>query len=307
MNRPSAQSSLSAPRTLEKQGRVTRLLREPLAHFLLLGALLFITYDFFNADPGIGGNRIVVADGVVANIVQRYAAVWQRQPTAEELRGLIDSYIHEEVLYREGVAMGLQDDDIVVKRRVRQKMDVLAEESGRETAPTDADLQAYLDKHAADYALPTQMSFEQVIFDPEKHARQIKVVLNKARTELANGVDIMTIGDMTMLPRRENRTSTERIARDFGEEFAKTLTTLPVGTWQGPVRSGYGLHLVRVTERIPGRPAQLSEARAAVERDWEHDRRIKAADDYYQNALKKYQVVVTADVPANVIARGDIK
>ena len=197
--------------------------------------------------------------------------------------------------------MGLQDDDIVVKRRVRQKLDVLAEESGRESPPTDADLQAYLDKHAADYALPTQMSFEQVIFDPEKHARQIKVVLNKARTDLANGVDIMTIGDMTMLPRRETRTPTERIARDFGEDFAQALTSLPVGAWQGPVRSGYGLHLVRVTERILGRPAKLSEARAAVERDWEHDRRIKAADDYYRKALKNYQVVVTADMPAAVL------
>jgi len=301
MNRPAEQLSSSASSTPGKQRRVARLLREPLVHFLFLGALLFVAYDFFNGDRGVGGNRIVVDDGVVANIVQRYAAVWQRQPTAEELRGLIDSYIHEEVLYREGVAMGLQDDDIVVKRRVRQKLDVLAEESGRESPPTDADLQAYLDKHAADYALPTEMSFEQVMFDPEKHARQIKVVLTKARTDLTNGVDIMSIGDMTMLPRRETRTPTERIARDFGEDFAQALTSLPVGAWQGPVRSGYGLHLVRVTERILGRPAKLSEARAAVERDWEHDRRIKAADDYYRNALKNYQVVVTADMPAAVL------
>jgi len=277
------------------------MLREPLVHFLLIGALLFITYDLFNQDRGTSGDRIVVDDGVVANIVQRYTTVWQRPPTAEELRGLIDSYIHEEVLYREGVAMGLQDDDIVVKRRVRQKLDVLAEESGRESPPTDADLQAYLDKHAADYALPTEMSFEQVMFDPEKHARQIKVVLTQARADLANGADIMTIGDRTLLPQRERRASTERIAREFGEDFAQALTSLPVGAWQGPVSSGYGLHLVRVTERIPGRPAKLSEARNAVERDWEHDRRIKAADDYYQKALKNYQVVMTADIPNAVL------
>jgi len=301
MNRPSAQSSLPASHTLGKQRPVARLLREPLVHFLLIGALLFITYDLFNQDRGTSGDRIVVDDGVVANIVQRYTTVWQRPPTAEELRGLIDSYIHEEVLYREGVAMGLQDDDIVVKRRVRQKLDVLAEESGRESAPTDADLQAYLDKHAADYALPTEMSFEQVMFDPEKHARQIKVVLTKARTDLANGADITTIGDRTLLPQRERHATTERISRDYGEDFAQALTSLPVGTWQGPVHSGYGLHLVRVTERIPGRPARLSEARAAVERDWEHDRRMKAADDYYQKALKNYQVVVTADIPAAVL------
>jgi hypothetical protein len=298
MSRPAVQSSISASRILGKQGRVARILREPLVHFLFLGALLFVTYDIFNDDRGIGSNRIVIDDGVVASIVQRYTAVWQRPPTAEELRGLVGSYIHEEVLYREGVAMGLQDDDIVVKRRVRQKLDVLAEESGRESPPTDADLQAYLDKHAADYAMPTQMSFEQVMFNPEKHARQIKVVLTKARAELANGVDVMTIGDMTMLPRRETRTPTEGIARDFGEDFAHALTSLPVGTWQGPVHSGYGLHLVRVTERIPGRAAKLSEVRNAVERDWEHDRRVKAADDYYRNALKNYQVVVTADMPA---------
>jgi hypothetical protein len=149
--------------------------------------------------------------------------------------------------------------------------------------------------------MPTQMSFEQVMFNPEKHARQIKVVLTKARAELANGVDVMTIGDMTMLPRRETRTPTEGIARDFGEDFAHALTSLPVGTWQGPVHSGYGLHLVRVTERIPGRAAKLSEVRNVVERDWEHDRRVKAADDYYRNALKNYQVVVTADMPAAVL------
>lgn len=305
MNRSAAQSSSSPSRTPGKRRYVTRMLREPLVHFLFIGALLFVTYDFFNADPDMGGNRIVVDDGVVANIVQRYAAVWRRPPTTEELRGLISSYIHEEVLYREGVAMGLQNDDSVVRRRVRQKVDVLAEESGRETAPTDAELQAYLDKHAADYALPTEMSFEQVMFDTKKHARQINVVLTQARTELAEGVDIMTLGDMTMLPRRETRTSTESIARNFGKEFARALTELPVGTWQGPVRSGYGLHLVRVSERIPGRPAKLSEARAAVERDWEHERRVKAVDVYYRNALKKYQVVVTADVPENVIAKDD--
>jgi len=298
MSQPAAQSSVSVSRSPGKRRHVTRLLREPLVHFLFLGALLFVAYDFLNADSGMDSNRIVVDDGVVTNLVQRYAAVWQRQPTAKELRGLIDSYIHEEVLYREGVALGLQDNDVVVKRRVRQKMDVLAEESEREAAPTDADLQAYLDKHAEDYALPAEVSFEQVMFDPKKHAGQVEAVLAEARTALADGVDIMSIGDMTLLPQKQSRTYMEHVERNFGEEFARALTALPLGTWQGPVQSVFGLHLVRVTKRIPGRPATLSEARAAVERDWEHDRRIKAADDYYRKALGNYHVMVTADLPA---------
>lgn len=273
-----------------------RFLREPLLHFLLLGFLLFVAYDVMRGDRGDSGNRIVVDDAVVADIEKRYVAGWQRPPTAQELQGLIDAHIRDQVLYREGVALGLQDDDLVVQRRVRQKLEVMAEEAGRQSPPSDADLQAYLSQHAERYAQPAELSFEQVFFDPTIHREKFDAAIASARTKLIAGVDCATIGDSTLLPQHESRVSTSDIARDFGEEFAATLMSLSSGNWQGPIPSAFGVHLVRVSEHIASRPAQLGDVRTAVERDWENDRRIVAAETFYQKALKNYRIEITADL-----------
>lgn len=281
-----------------KSVMLRRWLHEPLLHFLLLGFLLFIAYDLMRGDRAVSENRIVVDDDVVADMVQRHTGTWQRPPTSQELQGLIDTFIRDQVLYREGVAMGLQDNDVVVQRRVRQKLEVMTEEAGRQAPASDVDLQVYLSQHAERYAQPAELSFEQVFFDPAIHREQLDATITSTRTKLIGGVDSATAGDRTLLPQRGSRASTTDIARDFGEEFAATLESLPPGSWQGPIPSAFGLHLVRVSEHVAGRPAQLADVRAAVERDWENDRRVAAAETFYQQARRNYQINVTADLRA---------
>jgi hypothetical protein len=275
-----------------------RLLREPLVHFLLIGAALFALFDLAGGDRGSDSRRIEITDGVVADIVQRYSEVWRRPPSAPELQALLDSYIQEEVLYREGVAQGLLEDDPVIRRRVRQKMDVLGEESRESTPPTEAELQSWLDSHGSLYANPPVLSFTQVMFDPAKTGAGTEAAMVAAKARLIAGADPSSVGEASLLPGTHARVGMDRVARDFGEEFANSVAKLPAGSWQGPVRSGLGLHLVRISERLAGRPAKLADVRSAVERDWESNRRDRAAAAYYRDLRRDYDVVLKADLPA---------
>ena len=275
-----------------------KLLREPLLHFLVLGLALFLLFNVVSGAKGGADRRIVVNDATAANIVRLYQRAWKRPVTPAELQGLIDSHVREEVLFREGVAMGLDRDDPVIRRRVLQKMGVITEESAARLAPADAELENYLRKHAERYRIPALVGFEQVMFDPVRHGSRLDADLAAALVRLRGGTLPDTIGDSSLLPASVATTSADLVARDFGDKFAASVIALPLGTWSGPVASGYGVHLVRVTSMTPGRPATLAEVRAAVEGDWENDRRLLANEDYYRQARRKYDVVIDADLAA---------
>ena len=279
-------------------GRLFRkLLREPLLHFLLLGLLLFLLFNVVSSRQGGADRRIVINDAEVASLVQTFQGTWQRPPTLQELRGLIDSRIREEVLYREGAALGLDRDDTVIRRRVLQKLDVISEESLSPEAPSDAVLGAWLQQHAANYAQPAVLDFEQVLFDPVRHGERLKSDVEAALARLRAGADPAKVGDQSLLPTRASASPADMVARDFGEQFASALVAAPLGVWHGPVSSGYGVHLVRVDRRVPGHPATLAEVRSAVERDWESDRRNRAKEDYYRRLRRAYSVVIEAALP----------
>ena len=272
-----------------------RILYEPLVHFLVLGCALFALYSV--VAPSADTERtIVVNDATVAMLAQRYSSVWLRQPSAIELQGLIDTYVREEILYREGVAMGLNRDDPVIQRRVLQKLDVLSEESSAVSAPTDAELEDYLAANAERYAIPPTYSFEQVLFDPVRHGSALESEFDAALKALNAGASPATLGDSSLLPLQYDAVPFDRIARDYGEAFAAALPGLPPGSWQGPVRSGFGVHVVRINGKTAAQSATLADVRAAVERDWENDRRVQAREAYYQGLLKNYSVQIDADL-----------
>ena len=275
-----------------------RLLNEPLVHFLLLGLAIFLAYAVVRGDSGTGDDSIVIDDAVVSDIVQRYSSQWQRPPSAEELGGLIDNYIREEILYREGVALGLIEGDPVIRRRIRQKIDVLAEENAQDEPPSEADLLEWLKAHADRYRAPPVVSFSQVIFDPAKLGPRGESIITQAKAKLIAGADPANVGEITLLPLKVERGSLDQVAQDFGEEFAATIAKLPLDAWQGPVRSGYGLHLVRVTFRQDGRALKLAEARQEVARDWVSHKRDQAAKEYFSQLRSQYHVQVTAKLPA---------
>ena len=270
---------------------IGRILREPLLHFLIIGLALFLYYG--HVAPGSSDERrIVVSQAQVDELAQRFQATWNRPPTAQELSGIVDSYVSDEVLYREGKALGLDRDDPVIKRRVRQKLEVMAEEAGERTTPTDADLAAYLQAHQEKFARPAIVSFEQLYFDTSKAGAEARV--NAAKMALSAGRSDAALGEPTMLPRTVDREGIDMITRDFGADFATALGTLPLGQWTGPVRSGYGVHLVRVSARTPSAPPSLDAVRQEVQRDWEYDRRQRAFEASYQKLLADYDVVIEA-------------
>src|SRR5262245_50464444 len=265
-----------------------RLIREPLLHFLALGALLFALYGWIHRGAAAPG-EIVVTRGQVDALRTQFSRTWQREPTQQELQGLIDGWVRDEVLYREGRALGLDGDDPVIRRRVAQKVEFLAEDLTPEQ-PTDAELQAWLDGYADDYRIEARYWFEQVYFDPTRHTRGFENDIDAARHALAAGKTVS--GDGTLLPRSMEGAGQSEVAKTFGTEFAHALDGLEVGEWSAPVESGLGIHLVRLTVRDPSRAARLDEARAAVERDLLHDRTEQGRRKFYAAMLAKYKVRV---------------
>jgi PPIC-type PPIASE domain len=268
-----------------------RILREPLLHFLLIGVVLFLYFG--HVATGEGDNRrIVISQGQVDDLSRQFQATWSRPPTAAELQRLIDNYIHDEVLYREGMVAGLGRDDAVIKRRIRQKIEVMAEEEGQRATPADADLSAYLRAHPEKFTQPAVVSFEQLYFDPALTGTPARIAA--AKTALEHGKAFAALGQPTMLPARVDRQSIDAVARDFGSVFAATLETLPRDQWTGPVVSGLGAHLVKVDVWTAPVLPPLSEVRSQVLREWENERRNQGLEASYLKMRAHYEVVMPA-------------
>jgi hypothetical protein len=265
------------------------ILREPLLHFLLIGLAFFLLYGVVG--PGdSAGRTITVSAGDVDELRRQYVALWGGPPTEQQLAGLIEARVRDEVLYREGMAQGLGRDDPVIKRRIRQKVEVMAEEEGSDSAPTDAVLGAYLQGHRDRFVRPAVVSFDQVYFNPQGPDTPASVAAAKAR--LNAGAAATGIGQPTMLPARVTLSDVDVVARDFGADFAAALVKLPVGQWSGPIGSGVGVHLVRLTDLVPPQLPPLVDVRAEVVREWENDRRVAASAASYARARARYDVVI---------------
>jgi hypothetical protein len=277
---------------------IARLLREPVLHFLLIGIALFVAYGQL-APPPEDGARIVVSQAIVDDIAREHQARWFRPPGDEELSKLIEAHVRNEILYREGVALGLDRDDPVIKRRVRQKLEVIAEEQLAGDAPTDAQLAEFLARHPERFSRPGTVSFEQVFFA----ATATPSELEAARTAAERGVDPARLGQPSMLPPRTDAAPIDVVARDFGKEFAEALAKLSPDEWTGPVRSGFGLHLVRVTAQTSPVVPPLDSIRAAVAREWEHERRVASLAENYDRLRGQYQVVIEAGPSQSIAAR----
>lgn len=272
--------------------------REPMLHFALIGALLFFAYERMNPSQG-SSERIVVTRALVDDLARQHQQRWSRPASEQELAGLVDAHVRNEILYREGVKLGLDRDDPVIKRRVRQKLEVIAEEQLARDAATDADLAAYLAKHAERFTRPSTVSFEQIFFAAATPPAQLEA----ARVAAQRGSDPARLGQPTMLPPSVRNAPLDLAARDFGREFTAELEKLPLNTWVGPVPSAFGQHLVRVTARTPALTPPLAEVQAAVAREWENERRTASLAENYKALRERYEVVIEAAQPAAATTR----
>jgi len=259
-----------------------------------LALLIFAVYSRVSR-PGEVSGHIVVTQGQIASMSEAFSRTWQRPPTHDELEGLIRDRVQEEVYYREAIALGLDRDDTVVRRRLRQKMEFISDDVAREVEPTDQQLRAYIDAHESAFRVERRFTFSHVYLDPSRHgenlARDAAQLL--ARLKQAGGrADVSELGDAFLLEHTFDAVPASEVAKQFGGTFAATLGELPPGEWRGPVESGYGVHLVFVTERTEGRLPALNDVREAVRREWTNARRVNANGALYQSLLQHYVVTI---------------
>jgi hypothetical protein len=279
---------------------LSRLFREPLFHFLVLALVIFVAYRALApSTEGSKEGRIVVTAGKIEQIAARFAQIWQRPPSTLELKGLIDEEVKEEIYVREALALGLDKDDTVIRRRLRQKMELLSDAGAEALSPTDAELEAYLKSHPETFAIDPAISFQQVFLNPQRQGAAIdQTAADILKNLTANPeIDASTLGDPSLLPTEMPLTSLKSIGHVFGGEFADAIGKAKAGAWTGPIASGFGLHLVLVSERQEGRVPALSDVRDAVIREWTNDKRKVLESDQLTALLKHYEVTVET-VPA---------
>ena len=280
-----------------------RLLKEPLFHFLLLALVIFAAYSVLGPTSAVRPDGIVVTAPKIEQMAAVFAKTWQRPPTAEELKGLIDDYVKEEIYVREATALGLDKDDTVIRRRLRQKMEFMNDAGVDALAPTDAELGAYLKAHAAVFAVAPMTAFQQVFLNPQQHGDKIEkdAASILAALKATPPADATTLGDATLLPYELPLTGKPAISQTFGQEFADALDKATPDQWTGPIMSGYGLHLVHVSKREAGRTPALSEVRNAVAREWTNAKRKELDDTRFNDLLKRYQVTIESLAASGIV------
>jgi PPIC-type PPIASE domain len=265
-----------------------------LLHFVVLGAALFGLFDVIDKKDAEAPTKVIISTSRVATLADGFARTWRRPPTEQELQGLVEDYIRDEIFYREGRAAGLDRDDFVIRRRVRQKMEFLAEDMAA-AEPSDEQLAAYLASNPERFRTEDRLTFHHVFLSATRRgsaldgdAKQIADTL--ARTSAP--VDTSTIGDPFLLGEEFREMSQSDVARTFGEGFAKQLSTVEPGRWQGPIPSSFGVHFVILDERAKGSLPPLDTVRETVQREWLNARRIETEQKLYRSLRDRYQIVV---------------
>ena len=272
-----------------------KVLREPLAHFLVLGALVFAMFQFAADRSDVQEGKIVVTRGKIEQLVTGFSRTWNRPPTRPELDGLVEDYIRDEVLYREALAMGLDKDDTIVRRRMRQKLEFLTSDASAIVAPTEQDLQRWLDRNPDTFRVEPAIAFSQIYFNSGRPGEPALTAASKTLAQLGRMGEHSTtaeLGDATMLPGEMTLSSVVEVGRVFGDDFARQVAQLSPGHWAGPVQSSYGWHLVRVSEHTEDGSRPLSEVREAVQREWQAARSREVVNSTYGKLRGKYTVVV---------------
>jgi hypothetical protein len=266
---------------------LSRTVHEPLLHFLAIGAVLFLLFAALNdAPPAAQSDAIIITQQKVDQLAAGFEAVWRRPPTADETQGLVDNFIREEILVREAVALGLDRDDTVIRRRLRQKMEFLTDSAAAMIEATDEELRAHYAASIERFKAPVKVGFQQVFLGETATEADV----DTAKAALLAGSDPGDVGARTLLPLDVPVSVSTAIDGTFGKGFFEQIAGLDPGIWIGPIRSGFGIHLVRVTKRIDAREPPLETIREAVLRDWSRKRAEEIGEKQYERLLSRYQV-----------------
>ena len=278
---------------------VVTICKEPLVHFLLIGGMLFGVYAWLNRGTA-DAPRVVHITAADVNWLQvTWSRQRQRPPNQQELRGLVNDYLKEVLLAREAKEMGLDQDDTIVRRRLAQKMEFLVEDTTRLAEPDETELRQYYDRHPSLYQIPERISFSQIFFKTEVGARRALQALAKHDSD--------DVGDPNLLGREFEQTNAQIVQSVFGQKFATAIFAMqPERTWQGPIASAYGFHLVRLTDRQAAQVRPFEAVHAQVLDEWRRTEQTNASKQYYAKLLQKYDVVVDQDIKSLVGSVGSL-
>jgi hypothetical protein len=288
------------------------LFKEPLVHFAALGALIFVLNSWRETTrpAAVSIARIEIS----ASVIERLRAGFERQfgksPDEQELRGLVTAHVREEVYCREALALGLDRDDTIVRRRLAQKMEFLTDDLAVAVEPRDAAVREFFEQNAARYARPARVSFRHVYLSQEKRGAKSEAAARDALVALSKGASDETLGDAFLHGFEFAERETQEIAALFGAEFSARVAALAEGEWSGPIESSYGLHLVRIDGRGSVEPASFDKVGAKVAEDFNEERRRTANREIFEKLRERYQVNVdegalmkAAPLPTRMVAK----
>lgn len=274
-----------------------RLIREPFVHFVLLGAVIFGLHGWRQqrtAGEDEEDSRLIqVNAATITRLKEGWMRQFQQTPDAEDLRGLVEAHIREEVLCREALKLGLDRDDSIVRRRLAQKMEFLTQDIAMAGTPDEAALEKYFAGHHARYAKPARLSFRHVYFSRDKRGDRAEAAAGDALAALKKAdAEEETLGDGFLAGFEFTAQDEREIAATFGAEFAAAVMQLKAGDWAGPLASSYGTHLVLVTAQEEPQAVEFASAREAVLRDVLEDRRREANDEVLARMKSDYEIAV---------------
>jgi len=278
---------------------VKKLIREPLVHFLLIGAGLFLLFGWRvnpaslpSGQSGPQSTKIVITQGDIDQLIAMFGKTWLRLPTEEEVKGLVENFVRDEIYYREALNIGLDREDALIRRKLRQKMEFILEDITAQVEPTDEELEAFMERHQEAYLVDPKIAFRQVYINADKRGTNGETEARQILADLNGGADPALVGDPILLDSKIRLSPLWDIRKQFGEEFSRSLFEMKEGKWEGPVRSGYGLHLVFVRERVGGRMPKLNEVREMVKSDWLAERQKDLKDAAYAKIRERYTVEI---------------
>ena len=269
------------------------LLREPVVQFLLIGSSLFVLYAALKPSQQPITSEIVITDDQASGMVSQFARTWQRAPSTQELQALIDDEVRTEVYVREAMKLGLDQNDTIIRRRLRQKMEFLNERQFPSKSPDESELEAYFTANSRQYRTDAEVSFRHVFFDPERRGDSLADDAQAALLQLNNQgleTDLSDLGDPIDLADDWTDLRRKDLVALFGSTFTESLLDQPLGRWSGPIESAYGRHLVRVESVSEGTIPELDDVRTEVSRDWFQDKLRQYQDDAYGRLLNGYSV-----------------
>lgn len=274
-----------------------KILREPLLHFLMLGAVFFLVYYWLNpSDTSSMSNQINVTQNDIDRFVQIFQKQWNRQPTRQELEGMVQAHLKEEILYREALALGMEKDDTIVRRRLAQKMEFLITDVIVPEEVADEELMTFYQKHSERYTRAARMSFRHIYFNPDKRGERLwdeaKATLTTLQATKVDAEVPDNYGDRFMLQQRYSLQSVSQITRMFGGEFAEQLVELAPGSWQGPITSGYGVHLVYIEQREAASIYPFTEVRERVKTDYLFELRQTRNEAMLEKLKTRYEITI---------------